>query len=371
MSWIKRPRAALAANSHERGLANGYRVGWRDGACEAAVQLANPPAPTVYNLRVLFVPQGFQAIDNGIIQALRQSVRELHVVEAVRMAEQALLVRPDFVLVLNGLHVFPEDHLAQADQIRAAGIRTIIWFVDDPYVTDDTVIVAPHYDTILTHELSTIPLYGLIGCKDVHYMPLGADIEVFKPMRVGSSHMSDVCFIGQGFWNRVHMFDAIAQQLAGLNVFIAGGLWDRLKEYRLLKPFIRHGWLPIEESALYYNGARIVINMHRTTEAGSDNKNSYRYPGRSINPRTYEIAACGTMQLTDVREDLGAYYQPGLELETYGSAVELADKIRYYLANEEARRLIAIRGLIRTRREHTYLSRMPRLMEILGYANSL
>lgn len=371
MSWIKRPQAAVAADPLEQGLADGYRIGWRDGACEAVMQLAIPPTPVLYNLRVIFVPQGFQAIDNGIIQALRQSVRELHVVEAVRMAEQALLIRPDFVLVLNGLHVFPDDHLAQVDRIRAAGIRTIIWFADDPYVTDDTVVVAPHYDTILTHELSTIQLYQLVGCKEVHYMPLGVDIDIFKPIRVGSNYISDVCFIGQGFWNRVHMFDAIAQHLAGLKVFIAGGLWDRLKEYQRLKPFIRHGWLPIEESAAYYNGARIVINLHRTTEAGSDNKNSYQYPGRSINPRTYEIAACGTMQLTDIREDLGTYYRPGLELETYSNAVELTDKIRYYLANEEARRLIAVRGLARTRREHTYLSRMTRLMQVLGYSNRL
>ncbi|GMK37434.1 spore maturation protein [Paenibacillus sp. CCS19] len=371
MSWNTRPQAASEADSHERGRTDGYRIGWRDGACEAVMQLANPPAPVLYNLRVIFVPQGFQAIDNGLIQALRQSVRELHVVEPIRMAEQALLIRPDFVLVLNGLHVFPDDHLAQIDRIRAAGIRTVIWFADDPYVTDDTVLIAPHYDTILTHELSTIPLYQLIGCKDVHYMPLGADIAVFKPMRVGLNYSSDVCFIGQGFWNRVQMFDVIAPQLAGLKVFIAGGLWDRLKEYQRLKPFIRHGWLPVEESAAYYNGARIVINMHRTTEAGADNRNSYRYPGRSINPRTYEIAACGTMQLTDIREDLGMYYRPGVELETYGNAVELADKIRYYLANEEARRLIALRGLARTRREHTYLSRMTRLMQELGYSNRL
>jgi spore maturation protein CgeB len=371
MSWMKRSQTLIAETPHERGFADGYRIGLRDGACEAVAKLVHPQAPNLYNLRCIFVPQGFQAIDDGIIQALRQSVRELHVVQPTRMAEQALLIRPDFVLVLNGLHVFPDDHLVQIDLIRAAGIRTAIWFADDPYVTEDTVLIAPHYDTILTHELSTIPLYQLMGCKDVHYMPLGVDIALFRPMRTSAGYHSDVCFIGQGFWNRVHMFDAIAEQLAGLKIFIAGGLWDRLKEYQLLSPFIRHGWLPIEESVAYYNGAKIVINLHRTTEAGSDNKNSYHYPGRSINPRTYEIAACGTMQLTDIREDLGTYYRPGLEVETYGDAVELGDKIRYYLANEEERRSIAIRGLIRTRREHTYLSRMTRLMQVLGYSNRL
>ncbi|WP_127533305.1 CgeB family protein [Paenibacillus kobensis] len=362
-AYVHDDAAAVAAAGYETG----FRVGWRDGACEAVMRCIGTHVATRNNLRVIYVPQGFQAIDDGIIHALQEAVQELHVVEAGRMAEQALLIRPDFVLVLNGLHVFPDDHLTQVDTIRAAGIRTIIWFADDPYVTADTVIVAPRYDTVLTHEMSTIPLYREFGCTDVHYLPLAVHPALFKPLRVGTQYDSDVCFIGQAFWNRVEMFDAIAPQLAGLKVFIAGGLWNRLTQYDQLSRFIRHGWLPVEESVAYYNGARIVINLHRTTDAGSDNKNMFQYPGLSINPRTYEIAACGTLQLTDVRADLAAYYRPGFELDTFQDARELGDKIKFYLEHEDARRAVAIRGLARTLRDHTYSSRIDQFMQLLQY----
>jgi len=363
---LRQPAAdgdAVAAEGYEAG----YRIGWRDGACEAVARCIGPRVAVRRGLRVIYVPQGFQSIDDGIIHALQEAVAELHVVEAKSMAERALLIRPDFVLVLNGLHVFPDDHLTQVDTIRAAGIRTIIWFADDPYVTADTVLVAPRYDTVLTHEMSTVPLYREIGCADVHYLPLAVHPALFRPIRAGAQYRSDVCFIGQAFWNRVEMFDAIAAQLEGLKVFIAGGLWNRLTQYDRLSRFIRHGWLPVEESVAYYNGARIVVNLHRTTEPGADNKNTYRYPGLSINPRTYEIAACGTLQLTDIRDDLTAYYRPGVELDTFRDAAELGAKIKFYLEHEEARRAMAIRGLARTLRDHTYSSRIEQFMQTLQY----
>ncbi|EFM08958.1 conserved hypothetical protein [Paenibacillus curdlanolyticus YK9] len=366
-SAVPGPVIVPHADAVIEGFEAGYRMGWRDGACEAVLRHTALPVARRRSVRAIYVPQGFQAIDEGVSHALAETVKELHVIPAEQMAEQALLIRPDFVFVLNGLHVFPENHLAQIDTIRAAGIRTIIWFADDPYVTDDTVKVAPHYDTILTHELSTISLYQSLGCRDVHYMPLAVHPALFRPAPAAAEYRSDVCFIGQAFWNRVELFDALAEQLAGLKVFIAGGLWERLAAFNQLKPFIRQGWLPVEESIQYYNGARIVINMHRTTEAGLDNKNGYRYPGRSINPRTYEIAACGTLQLTDIREDLVRHYQPGLELDTFQHAQELGEKIRYYLANEELRSAIAVRGLARTLRDHTYMSRMEQVMQALRY----
>lgn len=351
----------------ESGYRAGYERGLRDGACEAILRHVQPPAQPISNVRVLYVPQGFEAIDSGIIEALRSSVRELHVADAKNMAEQAALLRPDCMLVLNGLHVFPANHLEQVEAVRALGIQTVIWFADDPYVTGDTVRIAPHYDVVMTHELSTMQVYRELGCAHVHYMPLAVHPGWFMPKRVEAKYRSDVCFIGQAFWNRVEMFDAIAPYLQGRKVFIAGGLWDRMSNYRLLKSFIRLGWLPVEESINYYNGARIVINLHRTTTAGMDNNNALNLDGRSINPRTYEISACGTLQLTDPREDLPLYYKPGSELETFTTATELRDKIDYYLSHEEERRAIALRGLRRTLRDHTYASRVRQLAVALGW----
>ncbi|EXX89086.1 spore maturation protein [Paenibacillus darwinianus] len=360
---------SMVGRGRESGLRDGFARGWRDGVCRAISESALPNGIRKRNLRVLFVPQGFEAIDDGVADGLEQNVSELYTASPERMYEQAALVRPDLVLVMNGLHVFPADHPDRLDAVRALGIRTAVWFADDPYMTEETVKLAPRYDTVVTHELSTAGLYRQIGCGDVHYMPLAADAGRFKPMPIGPEYRSDVCFIGQAFRNRAALFDAAAPGLKGLNVRIFGGLWDRLRTYRRLKPSIRLGWLPVDESVRYYNGAKIVINVHRTAEAGSDNRNALRLPGRSINPRTFEIAACGAFQLTDRREDLERYYRPGIELETFESPAELVTKIRHYLEHEEERGRIAARGLARTLREHLYPARVNRLLSELGYDN--
>ena len=40
----------------------------------------------------------------------------------------------------------------------------------------------------------------------------------------------------------------------------------------------------------------------------------------SPNPRTFEIAASTTLQLTDARDDIARFYKPGVEIETYSLA---------------------------------------------------
>lgn len=148
-------------------------------------------------------------------------------------------------------------------------------------------------------------------------------------------------------------------------MLIAGGFWERLSQFDELSPFIRSGFIPPEETANYYSGAKLVINIHRPWEGGLDNRNTFQLPSRSINPRTYEISACGTMQLTDIREDLGSYYRPGHDLETFASADELKRKIEYYLKHEHERRKFALRGLQTTLRRHTFTARLPELLNVL------
>ena len=148
------PKKQALSAAADKGYLLGYEQGLRDGACESLVRLIQLETPIIRDISILYIPQGFEAIDQGILEALRQSVRVVHVADAKQIAEQASLVRPDWVLVLNGLHVFPENHLEQIDAVRAMGIRTAIWFADDPYVTEDTVTIAPRYDAVLTHELT-------------------------------------------------------------------------------------------------------------------------------------------------------------------------------------------------------------------------
>ncbi|XID95702.1 glycosyltransferase [Paenibacillaceae bacterium WGS1546] len=363
-------RSAALRRNRDRGRKDGYAQGWLDGwrlgAC-SGIDLGTPtPVPPPREARILYVPQGFDAIDEGVIAALRNETAELRVSPAAEMRAQAELYRPDAVLVMNGLHVFPPDHLEQIDAIRRAGIPTAIWFVDDPYVTDVTVQVAPHYDYVFTHERSCVPLYQSCGCTHVYHLPLASHPGLFQPMAVPPPYRTDICFIGMAFWNRVELFDEIAPYLLDKKVLIGGKLWERMKHYPRLSKFVHDGWIPVPETAKYYNGAKIVINLHRTTEAGKDNLNGMNWPAESVNPRTFEMSACGTLQLTDLRQELPEHYEVGSEIAVFRDANDLVRQLEYYLTHEEERLWVAARGYRRTRRDHSFEDRIRRLLGTIG-----
>ena len=112
------------------------------GRCQFVTRHMRPAPVPLREASVLFIVQGFDAIDQGIIQGLQQTVRKLLQQLRLDMLRLAAELKPDLVLVMNGLHVFPADHANHVDQVRQMGIRTAIWFADDPYFTDHTARIS-------------------------------------------------------------------------------------------------------------------------------------------------------------------------------------------------------------------------------------
>lgn len=363
---VKAVKGRKRKQKRPREYLDGYHEGYHLGMCQAVQRLNTAEVEASRPFKLMYVPQGFQAIDTGVQEALQQLVSELVISTPDTMLETAAREMPGAVLVMNGLHVFPDNHLEQISEIRKLGIVAAIWFVDDPYFTEDTSVICRHYDHVFTHELGCVEFYQSLGVSSVHYLPLCVNPKMFYPRRTSPKYQYDIVFIGNAFRNRTALFDELAPYLKQKKVLIAGGFWERLKTYEQLSPFISHGFIPPEETANYYSGAKLVINIHRPWEEGQDNRNSFRLPSRSINPRTYEISACGTMQLTDVRDDLGNFYRPGYDLDTFGSAKELQQKIEYYLEHEKERRMYALRGLRTTMRNHTFTARLPHLLNVIS-----
>jgi spore maturation protein CgeB len=316
--------------------------------------------------RIVYVATGlwaYRPMDDGIVDALRQLGCEV-IIAAPQdpVCELAGSHTADLLLSLNSVELLP---VAKVNEVKALGIPTAVWFTDDPYYTDVTVDVARYYNYVFTLESSCVPLYQEAGCDRVHHLPFGVNTALFHPKPVDAAWRTEICFIGSAFGNRIAFFDEVADYLAGRKACIAGYWWEKLQSYPKLQHQIKPGyWIAPEDSCSYYNGARIVINMHRAIDDAS-NRNSRLLPAHSINPRSFEISACGTLQLTDIRSELGSYYKPGVEVETYSSPGELIEKLDYYLRHEERRNELALRGLDRTMREHTYPHRVNQLLKLI------
>ncbi|WP_371262815.1 glycosyltransferase [Paenibacillus sp. OV219] len=353
-----------------RGRADGHRLGWQHGhwfgQCESVLQRTIRP----FGLRqahVMFVATGkgfpYSPIDESVANALRGQVTQLTITDSQQpVADIALRIRPDIVIVLDGL----QFNVIHAARMREAGIRTAIWFTDDPYYTDITKGIAPFFDDVFTLELTCVDYYRQLGCPRVHYLPLGADPAYFRPRNPLRSQRHDICFIGSAYWKRVEFFNQVTRYLETKDTHISGIWWERLRDFKQMASKIGLGrWMGPEETANMYNGARIAINMHRAHDDETFNNNSAGIPAVSPNPRTFEISACATLQLTDVRSDLVSFYTPGVDIVTYATPAEMVEKIQYYLAHEDERRAIAMKGMHRTLTEHTYNNRIEAMLAIL------
>jgi len=349
---------------YKKGQNDGFKLGFRDAVMRGMPTHEQP----FRDIRVLYITAGigvpYPALDQSIIEALGPLVKELTVASPTDdVVVIALNKHPDLVLVLNGV-VLPAD---KVELLRRNGYKTAVWFTDDPYYTDWTMNIAPRYDYVFTLELNCIAFYHDAGCQHVYYLPFAANPNVFQPKQVPPSYQSDICLIGTGFWNRIEMIDRLLPVLLNRKVVISGWWWDRLQNYTHLSDSIKLGdWMTPEETASYYNGAKIVLNLHRSIHDDSINVNtSKKITALSVNPRTFEIASCGAFQLSDMRQETGQLYSLGAEIETYTTHEELVKKIKYYLHNEDERQQVALSGLARTRRDHMYLHRLTTMLNIL------
>lgn len=345
------------------GLRDGYDEGYLRGRASVIVDTVKPVFP-VRSVKVLYVGSGkgfpYAPIDEAVIATLRTLVADLTVYQPMQsLPDLAETLKPDLMLVLDGQDC-PVDQIAA---VRAKGIRTAVWLTDDPYYTDITAGVAPHYDYVFTLERNCIDLYRNLGCSNVYYLPFAAHPGHYRPTLGPSPVRRSMSFIGSAYWNRVEYLQPIMGQLMEKGMVINGIWWDRLPEYNSYSDRIELGkWMGPKETAETYSGSKIILNLHRSPFDETVNNNTAKLAAVSPNPRTFEISACATLQLVDSRDDLATFYTPGKEIETFSSPDELLDKVNYYLTHEKERQTIALNALERTYREHTYGNRLDEML---------
>ncbi|MNU43676.1 Spore protein YkvP [compost metagenome] len=362
--------ADLGADPRSRGratgLQDGYDEGYLRGRADVIVNRYRTSFP-LRNIRVLYVASGkgfpYSPIDEAVITTLRSLTAEVIVTDPRQaVAQLADQHAPDLLLSLDGMDLRVEE----VEAIKAMGVKTAVWLTDDPYYTDITVHLTPHYDYVFTLELNCVAFYQQIGCPNVHYLPFGAFTEHYKPVRTMSAIRREISFIGSGYWNRINFLTPILGSLMERGLGINGIWWDRLPEYPLYADRIELGkWMGPQETGEVYSGSKVVINLHRAHDDDTINNNAVKLSADSPNPRTFEISASGTLQLIDQRADLARFYTPGVEIETYESPQELLEKVDFYLTHEKERRDIALRGLERTYAEHTYSHRINEMLSVI------
>lgn len=238
-------------------------------------------------------------------------------------------------------------------ELRKRGVITVLWFVEDYLRFGYWREMSRFYDFVFTIQRGEcIEAIKAAGAGEVHYLPTACDPDLHRPLSLSDEERarwgSKVSFVGAGYHNRQQVFAGFAN----MPFKIWGTEWPTCKPFdRLVQEEGRR--LTPGEYMKIFNSTEINLNLHSSAER--DGVDPF---GDFVNPRTFELAACGAFQLVDERELLGENFEPGTEVVTFKTPTELREKIHYYMEHPEEAREIAGRSRQRALRDHTYTQRL-------------
>ncbi|NJB66781.1 spore maturation protein CgeB [Desulfobaculum xiamenense] len=302
--------------------------------------------------------QSFEALRRMRVSRERLQYLEnsfLNVISQAIMAKVEAFC-PDLVLCLAQAPM----SIQTLKRLRRDGVATAMWFVEDYRLFTYWMAFAPHYDFFaIIQEDPFFDELEAVGQSNALYLPLAADPEFHCPMDLSSVDRrmwgSDLSFMGAGYPNRRVAF----RRLVNRDFKIWGTEWDGDPALEALVQ-MNGRRLSSEECVKIFNATRINLNLHSSVDSTSLVSN-----GDFVNPRTFELAACGAFQLVDERALMADLFWSD-ELATFRSIPEMEEMIDHFLAHPEEREEYARRGRERVLADHTYDRRMQTLLDFVA-----
>ena len=247
----------------------------------------------------------------------------------------ALWHQVDVVVIVSALFLHPNAII----NLMRAHIPVTALFTESPYdsTADKELRVAKMIDGCWTNERSSVPAFRAVNPRAA-YLAHAWHPETHKPGPqpgddVVPSH--DVVFVGSAFRERVEWFNAIDWTGIDLGIY---GQWFPKKVPPRLRPFIRGGTVDNAVTAALYRRAKIGLNLYRTSQGWGDDAPHIAH-AESLNPRAYELAACGSFHLSSYRAEVGEVF--GDLVPTFTHPTQASSLIRTWLADPDGRRRVS------------------------------
>ncbi len=249
-------------------------------------------------------------------------------------------------------------------ELRKRGVITVLWFVEDYLRFTYWKEISKYFDYVFTIQKGEcIEAIRKAGAEHVHYLPTGCDPAIHAPVALSAEEQqrwgSPISFVGAGYYNRRQTFAGLAH----LPCKLWGTEWPGCKPFDKMVQEAGRRLTP-EEYIKIFNATDINLNLHSSNE-----RDGVDPTGDFLNPRVFELAACGAFQLVDERALLPEAFEIGKEVVTFSSLNDLKEKIDYYTQHPEERARISENARARVLRDHTYEKRLEEMLSIV-YSSS-
>ncbi len=264
---------------------------------------------------------------------------------------------PDLVLAIAQAPLT----LAVLEHLRKKKFLTAMWFVENYRHLTYWQQLASGYDYwFVIQQGACLEAFTRAGARSVAYLPMAADPAIHKPLALTEAERAeygaDVSFVGAGYPNRRAL---LPRWLSDEWTFrLWGNEWEGAAD--LASVLQRCGArIDTETCMKVFNASAINLNLH---SCGGDRLDP---DADFVNPRTFELAACGAFQLSDERSLFPDLFTDQ-EVVRFRSVEDVPMLIRTWLNNPDRRRAVAEAARRRVLGEHTYEHRMKELLTSIG-----
>jgi spore maturation protein CgeB len=319
-------------------------------------------------MRILFISSGFLGIypylENSIVNALKTLNHSVSIIAPIYTNESIEWIEgynPDFVLSFVG---YKTDHqLLQV--LKKKGVTLGVWLTEDPYYIDQSLLLIEDYEYIFTIDLAAYEFYKeRFPNKLIHHLPLGTDLFLYHPSIHVNHPIYDVCLVGYPYPNRIELIKHILDQTP-YSIVVAGPEWHKYFNKKCDRLNIVNKWLEPDSVNKVYSLAKIILNPHRSFNFYK-NQNTLGIQGKSINNRTFDIAASGGFQLIENKIDLNQHFDTSQEIVPYSNFDDCIHLLYHFLLNEQSRLSFSKNARERVLHNHTFTHRVEFILKQLN-----
>ncbi|WP_312796851.1 CgeB family protein [Tianweitania sp.] len=251
---------------------------------------------------------------------------------------EAAQFRPHLFFVFKGIMVSPQAIRA----VQAQGGVAINFWPDTSFVDHGKTAAQalPCYDWIFTTKtFGPADLQARFSITNASFLPHGFDPETHKPTAMDRSDATlygcDASFIGTWSPKKEKLLVALMSALPSLNLKIWGSQWERAGPS--LCAYIQRRPIFGAEYAKAIGAAKVNIAILFEGNANA-------VSGDRLTSRSFHIPASRGFMLHERSDEIADHFAEDRDCAMFGSAEELAEKVRFFLAHDEARHRIAQAG---------------------------
>lgn len=324
-------------------------------------------------IKVLYLPLNYSSTQQtGVYWAFRELGCQLEIFDyflhyhnsgsnqrnvRTMLIEVAKRFKPDLVYCQIQHTVIVDGETVNAIRTYSPGVKIVQYSQDcRSYIPGPYFNVSKFCDMNLICSTQQIQMYKDNGVNNVHYLQTGYDPNLYQPEKeVKDSYEFDVVFLANtnnvenypGSIQRAHCVELLRKTFGS-----RFGLWG-------------HGWSK-EMKSLGSIGIDKAVSEVYSKSFCNISVSHFNEISHYFSDRLLMCMASGRPTISWSFPGIDSYFVDKQDLVIAYSADDIVNKVKWLLDNKDKANLIGQNGAAKVFSEHTYLSRITEMLEMIG-----